>query len=86
MNFHLIQTQSCLALLFICLLVISVPYGPTTVESRKMKIGDIIIIGGLGGGGGKGGKGMFGDMGHLVTLGSLMGLFGEGNLIMGRRR
>lgn len=53
---------------------------PVMIDARKHH-GDIIIIGGGGGDGGG-----FGGLGGLLTLGSVFGAFGDGDLILGRRR
>ncbi|KAH7636712.1 uncharacterized protein LOC142597358 [Dermatophagoides farinae] len=52
------------------------------VEARSG--GDVIILGGFGHGHGHGHD--FGHFGHILTLGSLFGAFGDGNVILGRRR
>ncbi|OTF76671.1 hypothetical protein BLA29_009799 [Euroglyphus maynei] len=57
------------------------------VEARSG--GDVIILGGFGHGHGGGGHDDgfgFGHFGHILTLGSLFGAFGDGNVILGRRR
>ena len=63
-----------LIFVIVCLLQLA-----TLLEARRG--GDVIILGGFGDY-----HGTFGHLGGALTLGSLFGLFGDGDVILGRRR
>lgn len=80
MNSNQFWLRFILAIIFIISLLIQ-----SLVEARSG--GDVIILGGFGHGGhGHGGHDGFGHFGHMLTLGSLFGAFGDGTVILGRRR